>query len=133
MSKTMSSAKKQISTDLAPSAIGPYSQAIEIDGFLFASGQIPITPETGNIESDDISEQTHRVMKNIKAVLAECGVGFDAVVKTTVFLTDLNDFAAVNKIYGEYFTEPYPARSCIQVAALPKGAKIEAEIVAKVK
>ena len=129
----MSASKKQIKTSFAPSAIGPYSQAIEIDGFLFASGQIPITPETGNIESDDITEQTHRVMKNIKAVLAECGCDFDAVVKTTVFLTDLNDFAAVNKIYGEYFTEPYPARSCIQVAALPKGAKIEAEMIAKVK
>lgn len=129
----MSSSKKQVKTSFAPSAIGPYSQAIEIDGFLFTSGQIPITPETGNIESDDIAEQTHRVMKNIKAVLAECGCDFDAVVKTTVFLTGLNDFAAVNKIYGEYFTEPYPARSCVQVAALPKGAKIEAEIVAKVK
>ena len=129
----MSNAKKQVSTNHAPSAIGPYSQAIEVDGFLFASGQIPITPETGNIESADITEQTHRVMKNIKAVLAECDCGFDAVVKTTVFLTDLNDFATVNKIYGEYFDEPYPARSCVQVAALPKGAKIEAEIIAKVK
>ena len=102
----MSASKKQIKTSFAPSAIGPYSQAIEIDGFLFASGQIPITPETGNIESDDIAEQTHRVMKNIEAVLKECGCDFDAVVKTTVFLTDLNDFAAVNKIYGEYFSKP---------------------------
>ena len=88
----MSASKNQIKTSFAPSAIGPYSQAIEIDGFLFASGQIPITPETGNIESDDIAEQTHRVMKNIEAVLKECGCDFDAVVKTTVFLTDLNDF-----------------------------------------
>ncbi len=124
--------KKQISTISAPAAIGPYSQAILSNGYLFASGQIPIDPQTGNIESSDITEQTHRVMKNIKAVLENCGCGFDAVVKTTVFLTDLNDFATVNKIYGEYFAEPYPARSCVQVAALPKGAKIEAEIIAAV-
>ncbi len=122
--------KNQVSTKNAPAAIGPYSQAIMTDKYLFASGQIPIDPATGNIESDDISAQTEQVMKNISAVLAECGLDFSDVVKTTVYITDLNDFATVNAIYGKYFAAPYPARSCVQVAALPKGAKIEAEVIA---
>lgn len=122
--------KNQVSTKNAPAAIGPYSQAIMTDKYLFASGQIPIDPATGNIESDDITAQTEQVMKNISAVLAECGLDFSDVVKTTVFITDLNDFATVNAIYGKYFAAPYPARSCVQVAALPKGAKIEAEVIA---
>lgn len=123
--------KTEIKTTDAPAAIGPYSQAIEADGMLFASGQIPINPLSGNIESEDIAEQTHRVLKNIGAVLAAANRSYKDVVKTTVFLTDLNDFSAVNKIYGEYFPTPYPARSCVQVASLPKNAKIEIEIIAK--
>ena len=125
-------AKKQVSTVEAPAAIGPYSQAIVCGNMLYASGQIPINPRTGNIESDDISEQAHRVFKNIGAVLAAKGLDFSSVVKTTVFLTDLGDFNTVNEIYGGYFTEPYPARSCVQVAKLPRGAKIEVEIIAEI-
>lgn len=125
------SIKKQIDTKNAPSAIGPYSQAILTDGLLFASGKIPVDPATGNIESDDIAAQAHRVFENIGAVLGECGLTYSDVLKTTVFLTDLADFAVVNGIYGEYFDKPYPARSCVQVSALPKGAKIEAEFIAK--
>ena len=124
--------KHEIETRYAPKAIGPYSQAIQSrNGMLFASGQIPINPETGNIESADIAEQTHRVLKNIGAVLKAAERDYTDVVKTTVFLTDLNDFATVNEIYGEYFRQPYPARSCVQVAALPKNAKIEMEIIAE--
>ncbi len=123
--------KKEIATKYAPAAIGPYSQAIETDGTLFASGQIPINPETGKIESEDIAEQTRRVLKNIGAVLAASGRSYNDVVKTTVFLTDIGDFSTVNKIYAEYFAASYPARSCVQVAALPKNAKIEIEIIAK--
>lgn len=124
--------KHEIETRYAPKAIGPYSQAIQSrNGMLFASGQIPINPATGNIESADIAEQTHRVLKNIGAVLKAAERDYTDVVKTTVFLTDLNDFATVNEIYGEYFRQPYPARSCVQVAALPKNAKIEMEIIAE--
>ena len=125
--------KKQIHTVGAPEAIGPYSQAIVCGDTLFASGQIPIDPASGKIESDDITEQAHRVMKNIGAILAAANLDYGDVVKTTVFLTDLNDFGTVNAVYGEYFGAPYPARSCVQVAALPRGAKIEAEIVARIK
>lgn len=125
-------AKKQVSTVEAPAAIGPYSQAIVCGNMLYASGQIPINPRTGKIESDDISEQAHRVFKNIGAVLAAKGLDFSSVVKTTVFLTDLGDFNTVNEIYGGYFTEPYPARSCVQVAKLPKNVKIEVEIIAEI-
>ncbi len=125
--------KKQISTAAAPAAIGPYSQAIVTGNTLYASGQIPIDPATGKIESDDIDSQAHRVFKNIGAILAECGLGYADVVKTTVFLTDLNDFGTVNEIYGTYFGAPYPARSCVQVADLPRGAKIEAEVIAVLK
>lgn len=123
---------RRISTKNAPAAIGPYSQAVLAGKTLYASGQIPINPETGNIESDDIKEQAHRVFKNIGAILAACDASYSDVVKTSVFLTDLNDFAVVNDIYAEYFKEPYPARSCVQVAALPKGAKIEAEVIARI-
>lgn len=125
--------KKQIHTVGAPEAIGPYSQAIVCGDTLYASGQIPIDPASGKIESDDITEQAHRVMKNIGAILAAADLDYGDVVKTTVFLTDLNDFGTVNAVYGEYFRAPYPARSCVQVAALPRGAKIEAEIVARIK
>ena len=125
------STKKQVNTKNAPAAIGPYSQAILTDGLLFASGQIPIDPATGNIAGDDISTQAHQVLKNIGAVLAECGLDYADVLKTTVFLTDLGDFGTVNGIYGEYFKAPFPARSCVQVGALPKGSKIEIEFIAK--
>ena len=122
--------KKVISSILAPAAIGPYSQAIEVNGMVFTSGQIPLDPSTGELVGTTIEEQTERVMKNLKAVLAQAGVGFDHVVKTTCFLADLADFAAFNAVYGKYFTEDQPARSCFQVAALPKGAKLEVEVIA---
>ena len=121
--------KLEIKTDKAPQAIGPYSQAIAVGDTLYASGQIPINPATGNIESDDICDQTRRALDNVKAALAADNMTMANVVKTTVFLTDLNDFAVVNGIYAEYFPAPFPARSCVQVAALPKGAKIEVEVI----
>ncbi len=122
--------KKVISSILAPAAIGPYSQAIEVNGMVFTSGQIPLDPGTGELVGTTIEEQTERVMQNLKAVLAQAGVGFDHVVKTTCFLADLADFAAFNAVYGKYFPEDQPARSCFQVAALPKGAKLEVEVIA---
>lgn len=122
--------KKVISTILAPAAIGPYSQATEVNGFIFTSGQIPLNPETGELVGTTIEEQTERVMQNLKAVLAEAGVGFDHVLKTTCFLADLADFAAFNETYGKYFPENPPARSCFQVAGLPKGARVEVEMIA---
>lgn len=122
--------KKVISSILAPAAIGPYSQAIEVNGMVFTSGQIPLDPSTGELVGTTIEEQTERVMQNLKAVLAQAGVGFDHVVKTTCFLADLADFAAFNAVYGKYFPEDQPARSCFQVAALPKGAKLEVEVIA---
>ncbi len=125
--------KLEIKTEQAPQAIGPYSQAIVADGMLYASGQIPIDPASGVIEADGIEAQTKRVLDNIKAILSSSKLDFCDVVKTTVFLTDINDFAAVNEIYAQYFSAPYPARSCVQVAALPKSAKIEIEIVARMR
>lgn len=125
--------KKVISTKKAPQAIGPYSQAIEVNKVMYLSGQIPLIPETGEMETGDIVAQTTQVMKNIGAVLEANDLTYKNVVKTTVFLTDLNDFAVVNDIYAEYFTKKEPARSCIQVAALPKGAKIEIESIAVCK
>ena len=125
--------KKLIHTSDAPEAIGPYSQAIICGDTLYASGQIPIDPTSGKIESDDITEQAHRAMKNVGAVLAAAKLGYDDVVKTTVYLADLGDFGTVNAVYGEYFRAPYPARSCVQAAALPRGAKIEVEILARIK
>lgn len=123
--------KTEIITENAPKAIGPYSQAIAVGNMLYASGQIPIDPATGELTQGDVKAQTYRVMQNVSAVLAAAKLDFSSVVKTTVFLTDLNDFATVNAVYAEFFTKPYPARSCVQVAALPKGAKIEMEIVAR--
>ncbi len=121
--------KKVISTPKAPAAIGPYSQAIETEGYLFTSGQIPINPATGEIEGTTIEEQAEQVMKNIGAVLEEAGLTFANVVKTTCFLTDLADFSAFNAIYANYFPEAAPARSCVAVAGLPKGAKLEVEAI----
>lgn len=120
---------KTIFTDKAPAAIGPYSQAIVVNGMLYASGQIPLDPATGNMVEGGIAEQTERVMQNIKAVLTEVGIDFTHVVKTTCFLADMADFAAFNAIYAEYFTGK-PARSCVQAAALPKNALVEVEIIA---
>lgn len=122
--------KKVIKTVLAPEAIGPYSQAIEANGFVYCSGQIPLDPKKGEITAQTIEEQAEQVMQNIKAVLAQAGVGFDRVVKTTCFLADLGDFAAFNGVYGKYFPENPPARSCVAVAGLPKGAKLEVEVIA---
>lgn len=121
--------KKIISTPKAPAAIGPYSQAIETDGYLFTSGQIPINPATGEIEGTTIEEQAEQVMQNIGAILEQAGLTFANVVKTTCFLADLADFAAFNAVYAKYFPEAAPARSCFAVAGLPKGAKVEVETI----
>lgn len=122
--------KNVIYTELAPAAVGPYSQAISANGFLFTSGQIPIDPTTGKIEATTIEAQTEQVMKNLHYVLAQGGVAFDRVVKTTCFLADINDFAAFNAVYAKYFPENAPARSCVEVGALPMGAKVEVEVIA---
>lgn len=122
--------KKVLNSALAPAAIGPYSQAIETDGFIFTSGQIPIDYKTGKIEGTTIEEQAEQVMQNLKHVLAEGGVGMDRVIKTTCYLADLADFAAFNEVYGKYFPESAPARSCFAVAGLPMGAKLEVECIA---
>ncbi|MFA6528799.1 MAG: RidA family protein [Candidatus Gracilibacteria bacterium] len=121
--------KKNISTDKAPKAIGPYSQAVSANGFVFCSGQIPLKP-TGELETGDIKVQTTQVMENLKAVLAEAGTSLENVVKTTIFLADMNDFAAVNEIYGSYFVSNPPARATVQVARLPKDVKVEIEAIA---
>jgi len=120
---------KKISTDKAPAAIGPYSQAIIADKLLFASGQIPINPATGNVETVGITDQAEQVMKNIGAVLSEAGTDYKNVVKTTCFLADMADFAAFNAVYGKYFTEN-PARSCVAVKQLPKDVTCEVEVIA---
>lgn len=120
-----------IYTKQAPEAIGPYSQAIVVNGMLYTSGQIPIDPATGNVESETIEGQTEQVMKNIAAVLKEAGTDFQKVVKTTCFLQTMQDFAAFNAIYAQYFTGK-PARSCVAVAALPKNVLVEVEVLAVV-
>jgi 2-iminobutanoate/2-iminopropanoate deaminase len=127
---TIAHMKKITSTNEAPAAIGPYSQAVRSGNFLFCSGQIPLDPNSGQIVSGDIAAQTQRVLDNIAAVLRADGLTFDNVVKTTIFLTDLGDFQTVNEIYGSYFKQDPPARSTVQVSALPKGAKIEIDAVA---
>lgn len=124
--------KKIVSTKNAPAAIGPYSQAISVNGFLFTSGQIGIVPSTGNLAGDDITSQTKQVMENLKNILAEVGLSFSNVVKTTVFIQNMNDFATVNAIYAESFGTDAPARSCVAVSSLPKGALIEIEVIATV-
>jgi 2-iminobutanoate/2-iminopropanoate deaminase len=122
--------KKIISTSEAPAAIGPYAQAVRVGSTVFCSGQIPLDPTTGQIVSGDISAQTKRVLENIGAVLRAEGLSFENMVKTTIFLTDLGDFQIVNEIYGSYFKSQPPARSTVQVSALPKGANIEIEVIA---
>jgi 2-iminobutanoate/2-iminopropanoate deaminase len=122
--------KEIISTENAPGAIGPYSQAIKANGMVFCSGQIPLDPATGEFVSDDVSEQTHQVFKNLRAVLEAAGASLNSVVKTTVFLADMNDFAAMNAVYGEYFSENKPARATVEAARLPRDAKVEIECIA---
>ena len=124
--------KKPVETKDAPQAIGPYSQAIVTDGLLFCSGQIPLDPKTGDLVAGDIEHQAVRVLENLSGVVRAAGSDLSQVIKTTIFLTDLSHFAKVNEIYGRYFSKPFPARSTIQVVALPKGAAIEIEIIAKV-
>lgn len=121
-----------VSTEKAPGAIGPYSQAIKTNGMLFCSGQIPIDPETGEFVSNDIAEQTEQVLKNLSAVLEAGGMGLGNVVKTTVFLADMSDFAAMNEVYGRYFSDNKPARATVQAARLPRDAKVEIECIAAV-
>ena len=122
---------RKISTDKAPAAIGPYSQAIVVGDFVFTSGQIPINPETGNVEAQGIEAQAEQVMKNLGAVLEASGSSFEKAVKTTCFLADMNDFAAFNAVYAKYFTEK-PARSCVAVKDLPKGVLCEVEVISSV-
>ena len=121
---------KKVETKMAPAAIGPYSQAIEVANLIFTSGQIPLNPKTGVLEGTEIKEQTHRVCKNLKAVLEASGTSLKKAVKTTCFLINMDDFAKFNEVYAEYFTEK-PARSCVAVKELPKGALVEVEVIAE--
>ncbi len=122
--------KKIIATPKAPKAIGPYSQAVEVDGILFISGQLPVNPETGNVVEGGIKEQTHQVLKNIGAILEAAGYSYEDVVKSTVFLKDMNDFAGMNEVYALYYKENPPARAAFQVARLPLDVLIEIETIA---
>ncbi len=124
--------KEIVSTDNAPGAIGPYSQAIKAGGMVFCSGQIPIDPATGEFVSHLIGEQTEQVLKNLSEVLKAAGTGLDNVVKTTVFLADMNDFVEMNEVYGRYFSDNKPARATVQAARLPRDAKVEIECIAVV-
>ena len=121
--------KKIIATDKAPAAIGPYSQAIEADGFVFASGQIPVDPATGNIP-DGIEAQAKQALINVKNLMEASGLSMDNIVKTSVFIKDMNDFAKVNEVYATFFESDFPARSCVEVARLPKDVLIEVEVIA---
>jgi 2-iminobutanoate/2-iminopropanoate deaminase len=124
---------KVISTKKAPAAIGPYSQAIQVGNLVYTSGQIPIDPATGVFAEGGIKEQTRQSLTNVKAILEEAGLSLNNVVKTTVFMADMNDFADMNSVYAEFFTEPYPARSAVAVKTLPKGAMVEIEVVAAIE
>ena len=123
---------KAISTKKAPAAIGPYSQAIQVGNLIYTSGQLPIDPTTGAFPEGGIKEQTRQSLTNVKAILKEAGVSMSNVVKTTVFMADMGDFADMNSVYSEFFAEPYPARSAVAVKTLPKGALVEIEVVAEV-
>ena len=123
--------KQAISTPQAPAAIGPYSQAIRIGNLLFTSGQIPIDPATGILVEGGIKEQTRQSLSNVQAILQKAGLSMANVIKTTVFMADMNDFADMNAVYAEFFAEPYPARSAVAVKTLPKGALVEIEVVAE--
>jgi 2-iminobutanoate/2-iminopropanoate deaminase len=124
--------RRAVSSSSAPKAIGPYSQAIQAGSLLFLSGQIPLDPETGQMVEGDIAAQTHRVFKNLKAVLEAAGATLDHVVRTTVYVADMNDFAAINEVYGTYFSSPAPARATIQAARLPKDARVEIDLIASI-
>jgi 2-iminobutanoate/2-iminopropanoate deaminase len=121
---------KALHTDNAPKALGPYSQAIQAGGFVFASGQVPINPATDKFVDGGIKEQTRQALTNAQNILKEAGIGLDHVVKTTVFLSDMDNFAAMNEVYAQFFKEPYPARSAVAVKTLPKGALVEVECIA---
>ncbi len=121
---------KSLHSEKAPKALGPYSQAVVAGGFVFASGQVPIDPATGEFAPGGIREQARQSLTNVANVLAEAGIDLSHVVKTTVFLSDMDDFAAMNEVYSTFFTEPYPARSAVAVKTLPKGALVEIEVVA---
>jgi 2-iminobutanoate/2-iminopropanoate deaminase len=122
--------KKIINTKNAPAPIGPYNQAIFINGTLYISGQICIDPSTGHLKNRDIQEETHQAMQNLKSILAEAGMSFDNVVKTTIFITDMNQFSEINEIYGKYFSGDFPARETVQVSALPKFTNVEISMIA---
>ncbi|NLR65157.1 RidA family protein [Chitinophaga varians] len=122
--------KQIINTNQAPAPIGPYNQAVKAGNILYVSGQIPLDPATGELVKSGITDEAHMAMKNLQAVLKEAGLTFDAVVKTTIFLTDMNDFPKVNEVYGSYFTGNYPARETVQVAGLPKGVNVEISVIA---
>ena len=122
--------KKVINTNNAPAPIGPYSQAVAANGFLFVSGQIPSNPANGEVVSGDIKAEAKQVMENIQAILTEAGLTFSNIVKTSIFLTDMGNFAQVNEVYGTYFTDQFPARETVQVAALPKSVNVEISVIA---
>jgi 2-iminobutanoate/2-iminopropanoate deaminase len=122
--------RQAVSTPSAPAAIGPYSQAIKTGSLLFVSGQIPIDPATGNLVDGDIAAQTHRVFQNIAGILTAAGATLDDVVRTTVYLADMNDFAAMNAVYATYFSSPAPARATVQAARLPKDSRVEIDVIA---
>lgn len=122
--------KKIITSSKAPAPVGPYSQAVEVNNVLYCSGQIPLNPENGELVMDSIEAQTQQVMENISAVLAAAGLSFEHVFKAAIFITDMNDFSRINEVYAKYFKEEPPARSCVQVAALPKGVNVEIEVIA---
>ncbi len=122
--------KKVIHTQNAPQAIGPYSQAIEMDGMVYVSGQLPLVPATGEFAGEDIASQTRQSLENIKAILEEAGLSMGHVLKTTVYLKDIGEFTAMNEVYAEYFSGDFPARAAFAVAALPKGARVEIEVIA---
>lgn len=119
-----------INTEKAPAAIGPYSQAIEVNGFVYTSGQLPVDPATGEFAPGGIKEQTRQSLSNVKNILEQAGTPMSNVIKTTVFLNDMNDFAAMNEVYAEFFQQPYPARSAVAVEKLPKAALVEIEVIA---
>lgn len=124
--------RKTIRTDHAPAAVGPYSQAVVLDGWVYTAGQVALNPETGKLVGSDAAMQADRVLQNIEAILKASASGLDRVVRTTVYLVDMGDFAAVNEIYARYFSEPYPARACVEVSGLPLGALVEIDAIARV-
>lgn len=124
--------KEIIKTDHAPAAVGPYSQGVVLDGWLWTAGQVALDPASGKLVGDDAATQADRALQNIGAILKEAGSGFDRVVRATVYLTSMDDFAAVNEVYGRYFSEPYPARACVEVCRLPVGALVEIDVIARV-